>query len=171
MKHGREARAGGGGVRRLYRGAVGAVASTRPGALLLRHSLPRVDRLALRLSGGRRNVTNHAVPTLVLTTTGRRSGAPRPQPLCYVRDGDSLVVVGTNWGQARHPAWTSNLRACGRATATVDGRQIAVDATEVTGPEWETYYRRFEAMSRNYVSYRSWCGDRTPRIFRLVPVG
>ena len=51
------------------------------------------------------------VPTLLLRTTGRRSGALRTNALVYARDGDDYVLVASNGGAERHPAWLHNLRA------------------------------------------------------------
>ncbi|HYO42803.1 MAG TPA: nitroreductase family deazaflavin-dependent oxidoreductase [Candidatus Limnocylindrales bacterium] len=51
------------------------------------------------------------VPSLILRTTGRRSGATRAAVLAYGRDGDGYVVVASNGGQDEPPAWLHNLRA------------------------------------------------------------
>jgi F420H(2)-dependent quinone reductase len=51
------------------------------------------------------------VPTLMLRTTGRRSGATRTNSLVYARDGENLLVVPSNGGADRPPAWLHNLRA------------------------------------------------------------
>lgn len=51
------------------------------------------------------------VPTLLLRTTGRRSGATRTNGLVYARDGDDYLVVASNGGADRPPAWLHNLRA------------------------------------------------------------
>ncbi len=51
------------------------------------------------------------VPTLLLRTTGRRSGATRTNALVYATDGDDLLVVASNGGADRPPAWLHNLRA------------------------------------------------------------
>ncbi|MDQ4108630.1 MAG: nitroreductase family deazaflavin-dependent oxidoreductase [Actinomycetota bacterium] len=146
-----------------------SLAASRRGASLFRWLLPRADRLALRLTRGRRVFTNHAVPTLILTSIGRKSGEPRLQPLCYVRDGNDLIVVGSNWGQEHHPAWTANLLATPRATVTIGGDELPVEAELVPDDEWESLYGRFEAMSRNYAAYRQWTGGRRIRMFRLTP--
>jgi deazaflavin-dependent oxidoreductase (nitroreductase family) len=50
-------------------------------------------------------------PTLLLITTGRRSGATRINSLIYARDGDEYLVVASNGGADRPPAWLHNLRA------------------------------------------------------------
>src|SRR5881392_1104282 len=51
------------------------------------------------------------VPTLLLRTTGRRSGQTRTNGLVYARDGDDYLVVASNGGADRPPAWLHNLRA------------------------------------------------------------
>jgi deazaflavin-dependent oxidoreductase (nitroreductase family) len=51
------------------------------------------------------------VPTLLLRTTGARSGATRTNSLVYARDGDAYLVVASNGGADRAPAWLHNLRA------------------------------------------------------------
>ncbi len=48
--------------------------------------------------------------TLILTTTGRRSGQPRPTPLIYGESGDAYVVVASKGGADRPPGWYVNLR-------------------------------------------------------------
>ena len=50
------------------------------------------------------------VPTLLLTTRGRRSGKLRRTPLIYGRDGDRYVVVASYGGSPQHPDWYLNLR-------------------------------------------------------------
>src|SRR3954451_18564510 len=51
------------------------------------------------------------VPSLLLRTTGRRSGATRTNALIYARDGDDYLVVASNGGADQAPAWLHNLRA------------------------------------------------------------
>ena len=51
------------------------------------------------------------VPTLLLTTTGRKSGKPLMLPLIYGRAGDAYVVVASKGGAPAHPAWYLNLAA------------------------------------------------------------
>ena len=49
------------------------------------------------------------VPTLLLTTTGRRSGKSITTPLIYGLDGDRYLIVGSRGGAPRHPQWYFNL--------------------------------------------------------------
>jgi deazaflavin-dependent oxidoreductase (nitroreductase family) len=49
------------------------------------------------------------VPTLLLTTTGRKSGEKRMLPLIYGKDDDRFLVVASKGGHPDHPAWYKNL--------------------------------------------------------------
>ncbi len=146
---------------------MGWFASKRAGTAFFKWLMPKADRLMLRLTKGRRTFSNHAIPTLVLTTTGRKSGEPRVQPLCYLRDGNAFVVVGSNWGQEHHPAWTSNLLTEPQAKVSLDGAESDVEAKLVPDDEFEALYAKFVAMSANYGSYQGWAGGRKIRMFRL----
>ncbi len=70
----------------------------------------------------------NGVPTLVLVTTGRRSGQPRRTALIYGRDGDDLVVVASKGGAAEHPSWYTNLEADPQAAVQVGANRHQVRA-------------------------------------------
>ncbi|MEV0608850.1 nitroreductase/quinone reductase family protein [Polymorphospora rubra] len=127
------------------------------------------DRVVGRLTRGR-VVALGLVPSLLITTTGRRSGQPRGNPLLYVPDGDAFVVAGSNWGQPRPPAWALNLLADPAATVTVAGRRIPVRAHLATGAErdrlWGLLVREWPA----YETYVERAGGRPVHVFRLTPV-
>jgi deazaflavin-dependent oxidoreductase (nitroreductase family) len=124
------------------------------------------DRVVGRLTRGR-VVALGLVPSLVLTTTGRRSGLPRSNPLLYVADGDAYVLVGSNWGRPAHPAWALNLLAEPRATVTLGGATFPVRATLVTGAERERLWRLATRVWPAYDTYVARSG-RAVRVFRLV---
>lgn len=50
-------------------------------------------------------------PLLLLTTTGAKSGQARTKPMMYILDGERLLVIASNVGAPRHPAWYHNLVA------------------------------------------------------------
>ncbi|MFI7214610.1 nitroreductase family deazaflavin-dependent oxidoreductase [Micromonospora maritima] len=126
------------------------------------------DRLVGRLTKGR-VVAFGLVPTLVLTSTGRRSGKPRSNPLVYVPDGDAYVVIGSNWGQRHQPSWTFNLAAEPAAEVDVKGRRIPVRAEQVNGEERERLFRRLVEEWPAYRTYVERAGGREIKVFRLVP--
>jgi len=71
----------------------------------------RVHEKLYIASNGRIGHRMIGVPTLLLRTTGRRSGATRTNGLVYARDGEDYLVVASNGGSDRAPAWLHNLKA------------------------------------------------------------
>lgn len=129
-----------------------------------------VDRWLFRRSAGHWTVLGRSqLPCLLLTTTGRRSGQPRTQQLLYAPDGDGYVVVGSNWGQQHHPAWSGNLLAHPDATVTVGARTVPVRAVLATGAERERLWTMLVALWPAYDTYLERAGGRPLRLFRLEP--
>ncbi|HET8658299.1 MAG TPA: nitroreductase/quinone reductase family protein [Micromonosporaceae bacterium] len=141
----------------------------KPWFARLGRALVPVDRLIGRLTGGRL-VALGLAPSLLLTTTGRRSGQPRTSPLLYAQDGGAFVVIGSNWGQGRQPAWSGNLIADPRAVVSVKGRRVPVRATLVEGADRERLRRLLLERWPAYATYEQRAAGRHLRIFRLDPV-
>jgi deazaflavin-dependent oxidoreductase (nitroreductase family) len=132
--------------------------------------LPPVERFVSWASRGRVQVSALLVPSLVLHTTGAKSGEPRDAPLMYCPDGQGrAIVAGTNFAGTRHPSWTTNLRAHPDAAITVRGRRLPVRATEVPVDERDDVWARIERQWPGYRNYERESG-RTVRLFRLQPV-
>jgi len=128
------------------------------------------DRVVGRLTRGR-VVALGLIPSLVITTTGRRSGKPRSNPLLYVPDGDAYVVIGSNWGQTQQPAWSLNLLAEPTAEVDVRGQRIPVRAVLATGAERDRLWQLLVTEWPAYRAYVERAGDREIRVFRLEPTG
>jgi deazaflavin-dependent oxidoreductase (nitroreductase family) len=79
--------------------------------------------------------TMWGVPTLLLTTIGRKTGTPRRTPLAFGRDGEAIIVVASLAGADHHPAWYLNLQADPRARLQV--KEEIFDATAHTAPPAE----------------------------------
>lgn len=138
-------------------------------AILGRRFVP-IDRWLFLHSDGRWSALSRAgLPSLLLTTTGRRSGEARTQPLLYALDGDGYVVVGSNWGQHNHPAWSANLLAEPAAQVTIGDREILVRAVLVKGAERERLWAMLVGLWPAYQTYRERAGGRELRVFRLSP--
>lgn len=138
-------------------------------AALARTMMP-VDRWVQRVTRVRWTaIGRHGLPALLLTTTGRRTGQPRTQPLLYAPDGDGYVVMGSNWGEAHHPAWSANLIANPDATITVRGGPIPVRAALAEGAERDRLRRLLLEVWPAYETYERRAAGRHLRIFRLAP--
>jgi deazaflavin-dependent oxidoreductase (nitroreductase family) len=144
--------------------------ATRWFAATCRQVVP-LDRWVFRRTRGRVSVLGAGwlVPTLSLTTTGRRTGQPREQPLVYIRDGADYVVIGSNWGQRHQPAWSANLLANPRASVLVAGARVPVLATLVVGEGRDELWQRLVQIWPAYTAYVGRAGQRDIRLFRLTP--
>lgn len=129
---------------------------------------PVIDTWLGRSFGGWVNKNVYGMPALLLVTTGKKSGLPRTSPLLYVRDGRDFLVVGTNFGQAHHPAWTGNLAARPVAEVMVGPVTLAVEARQLDEAEFRAMWPRFVDVYPGYEGYVQRSG-RTPRMFRLAP--
>jgi deazaflavin-dependent oxidoreductase (nitroreductase family) len=97
------------------------------------------------------------VPTLLLRTTGRRSGATRTNGLVYADDGADYLVVASKGGDDRPPAWLLNLEAEPEVEIQI-GRERQKAATRVVGPSDPDYERMWKIVNENngdrYTAYQ-----------------
>jgi F420H(2)-dependent quinone reductase len=128
----------------------------------------RVSRLhaaILGRSGGRIKrsfVLAGGQPVLVLTTTGRRSGAQRSTALAYLEDGGRYVLFANNLGSRRDPAWCHNLRANPQARIQVKGETFAVTAHQASGDDATRLWRRYRDRIRPAETFRQIAGREIP---------
>ncbi len=97
------------------------------------------------------------VPTLLLRTTGRRSGATRASGLVYARDGDDYLVVASNGGADRPPGWFYNLRAQPHVEIQIgrDRRRATARIIEPFGPSYERLWKLVNEHNRDrYNAYQ-----------------
>lgn len=145
---------------------------SRPARLsLLSHRAPRLSaalsRLHARLyraSGGRVIGRWFGVPVVVIETVGRRSGKPRRTPVIYVEHGDDLLVMASNGGSDRTPAWWLNLREAGRGTVSLHGRSWPVVAREVEGGERADLWRAFSQVYPPVEEYLTFTDRELPLV-------
>lgn len=130
---------------------------------------PKIDPLLSRVGDGSLVRSIYGLPTMILHTTGAKSGQPRSNPLLYARDGRDFIVVGTNFGQPKHPAWTANLLAHPDAEIEVGTVMLPVTAQLIEGEDWDAVFQRLVAIYPGYALYLDRRGDLPPRLFRLVP--
>lgn len=113
------------------------------------------------------------VPTLMLRTTGRRTGATRTNSLVYARDGERYLVVPSNGGAPKAPAWLHNLRANPVTEVQVGRERRAATATVVTRaePDFERLWRAVNDNNANrYEAYQKRTTREIP-VVALTPNG
>jgi deazaflavin-dependent oxidoreductase (nitroreductase family) len=122
-----------------------------------------------RWTGGRLGHSSGGFTHLLLTTTGRKTGEPRTVPLTYMRDGARYVLVASNGGADRHPAWWLNLERNPRATVQVGGETHAVVAARATAEEWADLWPKVKAYNPFYGVYEQITERQIPLVV-LRPV-
>lgn len=115
-------------------------------------------------SGGEQGHDWNGVPTLLLTTTGRRSGVRRRTALIYGTAGDAHVVVASRGGAPQHPAWYLNLEADPDVEVQVGADVRRARARVATGDERERLWRDMAVIWPAYDEY----AERTDRRIPVV---
>jgi len=122
-----------------------------------------------RISGGRigkhwriGSAVRSAVPVCLLTTTGVKSGEPRTVPLCYMTDGDRVVVVASQGGTPTNPQWYRNLVAEPSVTVTVGRKARSMLARPASAAERAELWPRLVEMYADYAAYQTWTSREIP---------
>ena len=123
-----------------------------------------LHRHIYRLSGGKIGARIAGMPVLLLTTTGRKSGRARTQPLTYTRAADGYAVIASKGGAAQHPLWYLNLRANPLAEVTVGRERQEVRARETEGEERERLWRQLADVYSGYDKYAQKTSRQIPVI-------
>jgi F420H(2)-dependent quinone reductase len=90
----------------------------------------------------------------ILTTTGRKSGAERHNPLAWFPHGDGLVVIASAGGSDHHPAWYLNLVANPQVRVEVDGVVRPMTARTATDEEKAQIWPGVIAKAKNFEGYQ-----------------
>lgn len=150
---------------------VGArLTGNKPGRWLARRVAPRVDRPLLRLSRGR--VSSAMVtPELLLVTVGAKTAKRRTTPLTYFTDDGRVVVVASNYGGSRHPAWYYNVLAHPRVTISGGRYTGTFVGHEVSGAERDRLWELAKTFIPSYAEYERLAGGRTIPVLVFTETG
>jgi F420H(2)-dependent quinone reductase len=129
----------------------------------------RLHAAVYRMTGGRVGHAAGRITNLLLTTTGRRSGEPRTVTLAYIADGPRFVVVASNGGADRPPAWWTNLRHEPHATVQVGTRTVSVVAREASTDERGRLWPLLASVNPFFAQYERITARRIPVVL-LEPV-
>ncbi len=94
------------------------------------------------------------LPTLLLTTTGRKSGEPRALPLLYGAVGDSYAVIASNGGMPNHPLWYLNLEAKPECELMGGAKAVSARARVAEGEERERIWAQMAELYPPYLDYQ-----------------
>lgn len=147
------------GSRALYRLSGGRVGSLEPGktapqgkALKL---ITAVHRRVYRWTNGLVGSDVGGLSTLLLTTTGRKTGQLRTVPLPYFPHPDGWIVVASFSGNPKNPAWYDNLTANPEVTVQVKAEVTRCTAATAKGEERRELWRQVIAATPIYQEYQA----------------
>jgi deazaflavin-dependent oxidoreductase (nitroreductase family) len=116
-----------------------------------------------RANEGRVGGPFQGAPMLLLTTTGRRTGERRTNPMMYLADGDRLLVFASKGGAPTHPDWYRNLVSDPKVTVEVGTESYQAHATVLQGDERDRLYAE---QSRRYPGFAEYQANTS----RIIPV-
>lgn len=133
-------------------------------ASAIQNAFTGLHALLFRVSGGRVGGRMVGLDVLLLTTTGSKTGQPRTTPLGYLHDGDTYVIIASNGGSDRHPAWYFNLQKHPHATIRTRGETFEVIAETLQGADRDRVWALVLRDASIYGGYK----QKTSREIPLV---
>ena len=100
------------------------------------------------------------LPTLLLTTIGRKSGNESVMPLLYGKVDDGYAIIASKGGDPKHPGWYHNIRAQGEIKAQVASDVFQAKTRVAAGGEREAIWEQMVAMYPPFGDYQVKAGDR-----------
>ncbi len=142
-------------------------------ARLAVHVAGPLDTFIFRKTGGRITLSSvlAGLPVILVTTTGAKSGQLRTIPLLGIPDGENVILIASNWGGKKHPAWYYNLKANPEATITLNGQTAVYAAKELVGEERERCWAKATAVYPGYNAYKKRADGRVIPVMLLSPNG
>ena len=107
-------------------------------------------------------------PMVLLFHTGAKSGQPRETLIQYYPHGDDIVVVGSNGGRPKAPAWLHNVQAHPDVRVLTRGKPVPARARVLEGSEREAMWDELGAFYPGYKHYQT-LTDRRIEIVALTP--
>lgn len=109
------------------------------------------------------------LPTLLLTTRGRKSGKPRALPLIYGIDGDSYIIIASKGGMPNDPIWFLNLEANPECELMVGAKQVSARARVVEGKDRTRIWNLMAKIYPPYLAYQKATQRKIP-VIALDPI-
>jgi deazaflavin-dependent oxidoreductase (nitroreductase family) len=155
--------------RRLSWWMGGALAASKPALAVLRRVAMPFEPTVMKATRGRLTLSP-TLPVVVLTSVGARSGERRGVPLAYFTDGCDVILIASNYGGSRHPAWYHNLRAHPECELYIGPRGGRFVASEVDGADRDRLYGlAVDRLAGVFALHEKRSGDRSIPVMRLTP--
>jgi deazaflavin-dependent oxidoreductase (nitroreductase family) len=155
--------------RRLRKAVMEPFALSDAGRWFTIRVAPRIDNSVGRLTGGRLS-SLPGIPMVLLTHRGAKSGRTYVTPLVYFTDGADAILIASNYGRRRHPAWLANVRANPDVELVARGRGGRYRARIAEGDERDRLFGLAKHLTRAYASYEQRATERTIQIVVCSPL-
>jgi deazaflavin-dependent oxidoreductase (nitroreductase family) len=145
-----------------------AASSSKAGGIFYYVVCRRIDSVLIPLSKGRLSMGPPG-QTVLVTTTGARTGKARKTSLAFLWDGDDMIVVASKGGSPAHPAWYHNMKADPRVVVQWQGGIEERVAREAEGTERDALFARMAGTFANFAAYQKRATERRIPVMRLSP--
>lgn len=145
-----------------------AASSSKLGGIFYAVVCRRIDSVLIPLSKGRLSMGPPG-QTVLVTTTGARTGRRRRTSLAFLWDGEDMIVVASKGGSPAHPAWYHNMKADPRVVVQWRGGIEERLAREAEGAERDALFERMAASFANFAAYQKRAAHRRIPVLRLSP--
>ena len=147
-----------------------AASSSKIGGILYHVVCRRIDTILIPLSRGRLSMGPPG-QTVLITTTGAKSGKPRKASLAFLWQGDEMVVVASKGGAPHHPGWYHNLKADPRLVVQYRGAIEDRTAREPVGEERDKLFETMASTFSNFAAYQARATERKIPVMIFEGVG
>jgi deazaflavin-dependent oxidoreductase (nitroreductase family) len=136
-----------------------AASSSKIGGILYHVVCRRIDTVLIPLSKGKLSMGPPG-QTVLITTTGAKTGKPRKASLAYIWQADAMIVIASKGGAPHHPAWYHNLSADPRLVVQYRGAKEDRRAREAVGEEREKLFETMSSTFSNFAAYQTRASKR-----------
>jgi F420H(2)-dependent quinone reductase len=134
----------------------------------LNNLFTRINVFVYRISNGLIGSKLGRQSVLLLYTVGRKTSKKHITSLSYYRDGNTYLIVASNWGYASNPSWYYNLLHQPKVSIQVGGRILAAAAHPATDAEYQRLWDLVSVQNDQYGRYQKGLPRRIP-IIVLTP--
>ena len=147
-----------------------AASSSKIGGIVYHVICRRIDTLLIPLTKGRLSMGPPG-QTVLMTTTGAKSGKSRKASLAFMWQGDDMVVIASKGGAPHHPGWYHNLLADPRVVVQYRGGREDRVAREAIGEERDKLFDSMSSTFSNFAAYQARASNRKIPVMVLGRVG
>ena len=146
-----------------------AASSSKIGGILYHVVCRRIDTVLIPLTKGRLSMGPPG-NTVLITTSGAKSGKPRKASLAFMWQGDDMVIIASKGGAPHHPAWYHNLKADPRVVVKTRAGVEDRIAREAVGEERDKLFEAMSTTYSNFAAYQARATNRKIPVMVLSPI-